>query len=113
MDPREFEDALAEYKECDEAIRLLEREDPLTLFYIKKSHLQNILEAMDMTTTKIKGMQRAMQTEQEAEEEDGEVQNLRKVVVEYGGKDVVSKAEQEYLTSMNRLVCASIYVALL
>jgi hypothetical protein len=109
MDPVEFEEALEEYKECEENIRLLEREDPLTLYYIKKAHLQNVNEASEMTQEKIKSLQKAMQNGKvlKVGTPSSKGQNLKKVVMEYGIKDIVSKAEQEFLTGVNRLVISS------
>jgi hypothetical protein len=102
MDPTEFQEYLEEYKDCGEHISRLEKEDPLTLYYIKKSHLESINDATVSTQEKIENLQKGLQNGEP--KSANKRKNLKKVVIEYGEKDIVSKAEQEFLTSANRLV---------
>lgn len=120
MDPRDLEEALTEYKDCEEQISLLEKEDPLTLFYIKKSHLQHITEAVENTRDKIVSLEAVVQDRQPEEDNSKSKSNksstkstrrkaksLRTVVTDHGARvdgQGVSKTEQEFLTSINRLV---------
>lgn len=106
-DHGELDALLREYKECDQRIRSIEKEDPLILYYVKQSHLKSIEETVVKHTEMMTTLEKRVREEIEASSDtptQRKEQSLRSAVLKVGDASKLPKAEQDMIAKRNQLV---------